>query len=75
VPKFSINFEEIHSRAHGNFEDQDKFSKSSTFINYCIIVNAYDNYTVRSVSRCALTLRYVDLVVCIEAAVEACLMN
>jgi hypothetical protein len=29
-------------------------------------------YTVRSESRCALRLRYVDLVVSIEVAVEAC---
>jgi hypothetical protein len=29
-------------------------------------------YTVRSESRCALRLRYVDLVVSIEVAVEVC---
>jgi hypothetical protein len=30
------------------------------------------HYTVRSESRCALRLRYVDLVVSIEVAVEVC---
>jgi hypothetical protein len=30
------------------------------------------NYTVRSESRCPLMLRYVDLVVIIEVAVEMC---
>jgi hypothetical protein len=32
----------------------------------------YDIRTVRSESRCALRLRYVDLVVSIEVAVEVC---
>jgi hypothetical protein len=32
-------------------------------------------YTVRSESRCALRLRYVDLVVSIEVAFEVCLMS
>jgi hypothetical protein len=31
-----------------------------------------DESTVRSVSRCAVRLRYVDLVVSIEVAVEVC---
>jgi hypothetical protein len=33
------------------------------------------HYTLRSESRCALRLRYADLVVSIEAAVEVCLMS
>jgi hypothetical protein len=33
---------------------------------------ATGNFTVRSESRCALRLRYVDLVVSIEVAVEVC---
>jgi hypothetical protein len=43
VSKFSINFEEILSRAHMNFEDQSKVLESSIIItNYrIIIINAY----------------------------------
>jgi len=37
--KLSTNFEEILSRAHGNFEVPNKTFKSSmTTINYCIII-------------------------------------
>jgi len=37
VFKLSVNFEEIFSRAHGNFEDQNKVLDPSTIIvNYCI---------------------------------------
>ena len=48
VPKLSINFEEILTRAHGNVEEQNKVLESSTIIiNYCIIIiiiiNAYFN--------------------------------
>ena len=40
VLKFPINFEEIFSRAHGNFEDQNKVLEPSTIIvNYCIDCN------------------------------------
>jgi hypothetical protein len=40
VPKLSINFEEILSRAHGNFEDQYKVLEPSIIIvNYCIDTN------------------------------------
>jgi hypothetical protein len=35
----------------------------------------YSIYTVRSEIRCALSLRYVDLVVSTEVAVEVCLMS
>jgi hypothetical protein len=36
VPKLSINFEEILSRAHGNSEDQNKVLEPSIIIvNYC----------------------------------------
>jgi hypothetical protein len=36
MPKFSINFEEILSCSHGNFEKQDKVLESSTIIiDYC----------------------------------------
>jgi len=38
MPKFSINFQEILSRAHGNFEEQNKVLKPSIIINYCIII-------------------------------------
>jgi len=45
VTKLSINFEEILSCAHGNFEEQNMVLETSTnIINYCtIIINAYDN--------------------------------
>ena len=39
VPKLSINFEEILSRARGNFEEQTKaLEPSMIIITYCIIV-------------------------------------
>jgi hypothetical protein len=42
VHKMSINFEEILSSAHGNFEVQNKVLELSIIItNYCIIMNAY----------------------------------
>jgi len=46
VPKLPINFEEIVSRAHTNFEEQNKISESSIIIiNYCItIINAQYSY-------------------------------
>ena len=47
VPKLALNFKEILSRAHGNFEEQNKVFDSYIIIiiiNYCIIiVNAYYN--------------------------------
>jgi hypothetical protein len=47
MSKFSTDFEEIISHAHGNFEVQNKVLDSSTIItNYCIIIiiiNAYYN--------------------------------
>jgi hypothetical protein len=43
MPKLSINYEDILSRAHGISEDQNKFLESSTIIiNYCIIINAHN---------------------------------
>ena len=42
-PKLSINFDEILSRTHGNFEEQNKVLEPSITI-YCIIINAYYNY-------------------------------
>jgi len=46
VPKFFINFEEILSRFHGNFEEQNKVLESSTVIviKYCIIIIVIANY-------------------------------
>jgi len=43
-----INFEEILSRAHGSFEEQNQvFESSRIIINYCIIIiNAYYNCSV-----------------------------
>jgi len=39
VPTFSINFKEILSRAHGNFEEQNKvFEPSIIIINNFIII-------------------------------------
>ena len=39
VPKLSITFEEILSRAHRNFEVQNKvLDPSIVIINYCIII-------------------------------------
>jgi len=46
MSKLSVNFEEIHSRAHGNFKDQNEVLDYSIIIiiNYGIIViNAYYN--------------------------------
>jgi len=47
VPKLSVNFEEILSRAHGFFffEEQNKVLEASMIIiNYCVIItNAYYN--------------------------------
>jgi len=43
MPKLSINYEDILSRAHGNSEDQSKVLEYSTIIiNYCIIINAHN---------------------------------
>jgi hypothetical protein len=42
VPKLSINFEEVLSRARGNFEEQSKVSEPSVIIiNYFVIIHAY----------------------------------
>jgi hypothetical protein len=39
-----FNFEEIISRAHGNFQEQKVLESSIIIINYCIItINAYYN--------------------------------
>jgi hypothetical protein len=39
VPTFSIHFEEIPSRDHGNFEEQNEVLESSIIIiNYCDII-------------------------------------
>jgi len=39
MPKSSKNFEEIHSRAHGIFEGQNKvLEPSMIIINCCIII-------------------------------------
>jgi len=52
APKWSINFEEILSRALGGFEEQDKVLECSVIIiNFwiiiiIIIINAYYNYTI-----------------------------
>jgi len=45
LPKLSINFEEILSRAHGNFEEQNKVLEPSIIIiNLFIITNSYYCY-------------------------------
>jgi hypothetical protein len=49
VLKMSINSKNFFfSRAHGNFEEQNKVLEPSTIIiNYCvIIIIAYYNYTI-----------------------------
>ena len=39
MPKLYINFEEILSRAHGNFKEQNSVLEPSIIItNYCIII-------------------------------------
>jgi len=39
LSKLYINFEEIISRNHGNFEEQNKvFESFKIIINYCIII-------------------------------------
>ena len=43
MPKLSINYEDILSRAHGNSEDQNKVLESSTLIiSYFIIIYAHN---------------------------------
>ena len=46
MPKLSTNFEEILSRVHPNFEEQNKILEPCIIIiNYCIIIsNANYNY-------------------------------
>jgi hypothetical protein len=50
MPEFSINFKEILSHSHGNFEKQNKVLELPIIIiNYCIIIiiiNAHYNYIV-----------------------------
>ena len=48
MSKLSINFEEIHSRAHGNLEEQNKALEPSIItINSCIsTINALYNYHI-----------------------------
>ena len=51
MPKCSINYEEIFSRDHGNFEEHNEVLESSIIIiNYCIviIINAYYNCIIRA---------------------------
>jgi hypothetical protein len=53
VPKLSINLEEILSRAHGNFENQNRFLEFSVILinYYFIIIHKYCNYKLmRSVT-------------------------
>jgi hypothetical protein len=38
VPKFSINFEKIFSRANGNFEEHNVLESSTIIINYFTII-------------------------------------
>jgi hypothetical protein len=48
VPKLSINFDEILSRAHGSSEEQNKVLEPSTII-YCNIINAHYNYNLSAI--------------------------
>ena len=50
VPKLSVDLEEILSRAHGNFEEQNKVLESSIIIiNYFVfIINKYYNYKINA---------------------------
>jgi hypothetical protein len=49
VPKLTINFEEILSRACGNFEERNKVLAPPTIImNYYIIINVYYNYIINT---------------------------
>ena len=49
MPKFSINIKEILCHANGNFEEQNKvFVMCLIIVNYCIIINAYFNYTINA---------------------------
>jgi hypothetical protein len=42
VPKFSINFEDIFSRANVNFEEHNVLDSFTVIVNYfTIIINAY----------------------------------
>ena len=47
MSKLSTNFEEILSRVHRSFKEQNKVLESSIIItDYCIIItNAYYNYS------------------------------
>ena len=48
VPKLSTHFEKIISRAHWNFEEQNKVLQSSIIVNNnsILIINKYCNYIV-----------------------------
>ena len=55
MPKLSINFEEIHSNAQGNIEEQNKILDTSIIIiNYriiiTIIIKAYYNCNVKLIT-------------------------
>jgi len=50
VLRARTHFEEILSRAHGNFEEQNMdLELSIAIINYCIIINANCNCIIRSI--------------------------
>jgi len=49
VTKLPINIEEILSRAHGNFEEQNKVQSSKTITEYrIIIIYAYYNFIINA---------------------------
>jgi hypothetical protein len=55
-------------------EEKSLGLKADSSFSFCarLKLNCLLIYTVRSESRCALSLRYVDLVVSFEVAVEVC---
>jgi hypothetical protein len=59
VPKLYIHFEEVFSRAHGNFVEQNKVLEYSGInINNCVIINAYYNYIVNLMHSIIITVYF-----------------
>jgi len=55
--QFYINFEEILSHVHGNFDEQNKaLEPSITIINYCIITNLCYIYIAKLTNSLIITI-------------------
>jgi hypothetical protein len=65
------NFKELSRHCFGNTRNTNRELSRVSVSQPGFKQDDFD-YTVRSVSRCALRLRYVDFVVSIEVAAEVC---